>query len=308
MTTNQGKRQASFRAISGTTFDYNGDLIAAVAAEGITATGYNGSLIAWLQSAIPSTNTEINGLKAEYATLFGASSWNELGYFIPSKNLILWLDADDDSTISTDVGVDAWADKSGEDNDAAQSTDASQPALVVGAQNGRNVIRGDGTDDVLTFPNLSLNGDTDVTLFMVFKSDATTSGFDTPICFGTNAEGNIQTRGTGNPDSGDLKLIGMGLDGTENIVVGQGFNAMQVFTLITNASTWSTYVDGVADETDNTADAAWSTGAGNYALFAGNAGGREMKGDIAEVIIYDRELSDAERSNVETYLIEKWGL
>ncbi len=35
---------------------------------------------------------------------------------------------------------------------------------------------------------------------------------------------------------------------------------------------------------------------------------RLVKGDIAEILIYDRALPDGERQNVEQYLSDMWGL
>jgi hypothetical protein len=41
---------------------------------------------------------------------------------------------------------------------------------------------------------------------------------------------------------------------------------------------------------------------------ASENGGFSWIGDIAEIIIYNTALSDANRSAVESYLISKWGI
>jgi len=67
-------------------------------------------------------------------------------------DLVLWLDADDASTI-TDSGddgdVDLWSDKSGQGNHATETTSGSQPAIVVAGINNRTAIGFDGSNDGL---------------------------------------------------------------------------------------------------------------------------------------------------------------
>jgi hypothetical protein len=53
----------------------------------------------------------------------------------------MWFDASDSSTITiTGSGVSKWADKSGRDNHATQSTDALRPTIAAAAQNGLDVL------------------------------------------------------------------------------------------------------------------------------------------------------------------------
>lgn len=60
----------------------------------------------------------------------------------------LWLDAGYGITI-TGSGVSQWADRSGNGNDATQSTDASRPTVASGVVNGRDALLFDGVDDYL---------------------------------------------------------------------------------------------------------------------------------------------------------------
>ena len=73
----QGLRQAAFRAESGTTGTYNEDMYAAISAyDGVTI---NEKIINWLQSALSSSSTNINDLQAEAAVFLGATSWSAIG-------------------------------------------------------------------------------------------------------------------------------------------------------------------------------------------------------------------------------------
>ena len=63
----------------------------------------------------------------------------------------MWLDAADATTITLNGStVSQWNDKSGNARNASQATAAAQPSYVSGGLNNLNVIRFDGSNDVLT--------------------------------------------------------------------------------------------------------------------------------------------------------------
>src|SRR5262245_40330762 len=80
----------------------------------------------------------------------GTSDAPDPGPWNPGKlpNLALWLVADTGVT-TNNSRVTTWADRSGNNNNAAQSVIARQPTLVTGVVNGQPVVRFDGTDDAL---------------------------------------------------------------------------------------------------------------------------------------------------------------
>lgn len=83
MSTQQGLRQASFRAIGGTVGTYQGDSRAAFEAEATvpaTAT-YNEAWLLWLQFRLSSTDQNLPGLMQEFAVANGAHNWSSLGSF-----------------------------------------------------------------------------------------------------------------------------------------------------------------------------------------------------------------------------------
>lgn len=80
--TNQEGKQASFRAIGGTSGDYNGDAIAAMLAEAATGDSFNEIMISWLQIRISdSTVTNINDLQAVFAAQLGFDRWDDVDTF-----------------------------------------------------------------------------------------------------------------------------------------------------------------------------------------------------------------------------------
>lgn len=71
MATNQEGKHASFRAIAGTTLDYNGDSLSAFQAEGATSSNYNEAFIQWLQIRIIETITDLSTKKDQFAVSEG---------------------------------------------------------------------------------------------------------------------------------------------------------------------------------------------------------------------------------------------
>ncbi|MBT5910609.1 MAG: DUF2341 domain-containing protein, partial [Opitutae bacterium] len=85
------------------------------------------------------------------------------------QNLMLWLDANDSSTIThTASAVSQWKDKSGNNVHAAQSTASKKPMLSSGTQNGLSTILFDGVDDYFSASSLSISQS--YTIFAVAKT------------------------------------------------------------------------------------------------------------------------------------------
>lgn len=79
--TNQGLRQASVRAVTGTTHPISGDWHALFDIAGIPAGPFNGRLLAWINERLGATYTEINGAMNAFAVAQGYTSWNAMGTF-----------------------------------------------------------------------------------------------------------------------------------------------------------------------------------------------------------------------------------
>lgn len=100
MTTNQEGRHASFRAISGTSLNYNSDWLAAALAEGAVETDFNGTIIQWLQQVIPSSNGNINELLQEYAESLGFNSWDDVNLIPKADGFTFQVKTDNAGTSS----------------------------------------------------------------------------------------------------------------------------------------------------------------------------------------------------------------
>jgi hypothetical protein len=77
----QGLRQASVRAVSGTTLNYEGDWHAMWDLQGIAAGPFNQRMLLYINEYLGTSYTEINGAMAAFAANLGASTFQAIGTF-----------------------------------------------------------------------------------------------------------------------------------------------------------------------------------------------------------------------------------
>jgi hypothetical protein len=77
----QGLRQASVRAVTGTTLDYNGDWSALFTAAGIAAGDWNGRLLGWINLKLSASHAGLPAAQAAFAASVGATTWSAIGTF-----------------------------------------------------------------------------------------------------------------------------------------------------------------------------------------------------------------------------------
>jgi len=227
-----------------------------------------------------------------------------------TNGLQLWLRADAGVTTNAGGGVTQWLDQSTNANNAVQPTDIAAPVLVNGALNSRPVLRFDGGDDFLDVADAaSLSGTGDVASFFVVRFETFGGRYNAVWAKTVNnlpAPTDIYTQ----PGSGELTVFRG--DGTLNNLTPVSSaplreNAYLVLGFDVSGSTLTHYVNnqpnGSGVVTLNTAD-------GNTPLKIGTRGDgfTRLRGDLAELLIFDRALSASERTNVFTYLQTKYNL
>jgi hypothetical protein len=188
------------------------------------------------------------------------------------------------SALADGDSISQWSDVSGNAKHGLQATGSLRPTLKLAIQNGKPVIRFDGTDDKLV--TASITWGSVVTVFCVGVGSG---GFA-----GINA--NLQ---------GQMRSTLFGLQ------VGQtvGSWTMPVWGMLvgqhksTDSKAWK---DGVQSGATN-ANALSSINAGAVTVGERGAGDLFLNGDIGELIIWNAELSTGERIAVENYLRQRWG-
>ncbi|MEZ4363434.1 MAG: LamG-like jellyroll fold domain-containing protein [Kofleriaceae bacterium] len=214
----------------------------------------------------------------------------------PTTGLHLWLNSDVGIQLGTGALVAGWLDQSGNGRDATMATVARQPTLVTAALNGHPVLRFSGAQ------SLALTSFTQTTTFTVFVVGRNTRVGGVSMILGPGGSSpNNQMRwesstqalfvGTGNGMPVSTSTIG-------NTMVFHSLSARY------DGSSMIVYRDGSPTSTHSfTTSGPWI-----LAQVGAYYGSEFMQGEVAEVMIYDRALSDTERNTVNNYLRTKYNL
>lgn len=233
--------------------------------------------------------------------------------FIPTSisGCLLWVDANDEDTITHSSGsVSQWDDKSGNNHHLTQSTASYQPTY---SQNlFTPYIEFDGTDNVIANQDTNLINvsDGDNTMFVVFESDVTTTSSSgdcvAGVCYrGRQYQGitiNSSHGGAGSvtymnkvPQNFDPYLTNIPST-TKQVVYGTRSGTTR--TIYDQDGNSALHTNSVNTDQDNFAvGSAWEVGRTPLANFDGK---------IYEIIVYDSVLSSSQLAQVENYLQTKW--
>jgi hypothetical protein len=222
---------------------------------------------------------------------------------IPAQGVALWLAADD----AQPGKLASWTNSAVAGVTATASKPEEQPEVMV--LKPHNVVRFDGEQNMLmTNVDISPARMPEATIFAVFnsKTDAKTplrklygddnGGYDRAAGLDDRAENHNYTVFTGNGVNGyfDIKP-------NENTITSDVFSSNE----------FNGWVNGkkMADKVA----AAWGANPDDALpnLYLGGTGTsyhEPWQGDLAEIIVYGRVLSDQERMQVEDYLAKKYGV
>lgn len=232
--------------------------------------------------------------------------------------LILWLDADDASTI-TDAGggaVSQWEDKSGNDYHVTQGTGGSRPITGTRTINGLNTLDFDGTDDSLSLSS-GVRGEVPYAGYAVYEPDSVTG---THMILTTDSAGAfpdtttfIYTEGTqarwfhSHSHAGNVDAVGgVALAiGTPVLFCGKtGPTSLHDdfyaggLSIARSGGSWGALARaGMPD--------------GSRAFYLGVSGAQSAgfyNGKLGEIILLDRPPTGREDIAIREYLADKWGV
>lgn len=246
-------------------------------------------------------------------------------------DLYAWYDASDASTITASSGlVSQWNDKSGGGYNLT-SSGVSRPSLITSAQNGKDVLRSSGSNNMkaATASNWKFLHHDPSTVAMVIKN-------------GTSSDPNLLNGIMGTNDTSvwnvgfDLlyddrasvplndcvryrNCSGAGTNGDvfdvqhQNVLTGNAYLILVLWADPANstaADRAAAYVNGGSALQGNTQNTSRSTSDPAHALqiMATGNGTRGFTGDFAEVVIADAKIGTSDREKLEGYLAHKWGL
>jgi len=237
------------------------------------------------------------------------------------SGLQLWLDAAAPETlfsattggslVAADGAVARWEDKSGNARHATQATSGSRPLRKTSQQNGRDVLLFDGSDDLLRV-QYNASGSSGVTVFVVCKRFAESSfyAFSNYDYSTGNGRGLLLGGGTSNavfasgrPDGGaGFKSASSGAATTNYVLATARWNGTSLFAYSNGGSESSVSASSATFQSSDSVilGAAYAFDPSEIQAFY-NIG-------IGEVIAFNSALSNTDRSLVEQYLINKWGI
>jgi uncharacterized repeat protein (TIGR02543 family) len=275
-------------------------------------TGFN--FIGWFDAEMGGNKVTSIGTNATSdITLY--ARWEKVTEGVPLTNLDLWLNADD---IVADSGnnVSRWAYSNANGTVAlTQSTVAAQPVLVTDG-NGFKYVSFDGKDDILKKTGFkNYNGKTQLTIMIVSRfrgtdPDSQNQGDKYSALFMPEAGswGSIYL----SPYTNSVKTrFGVGSSNGVNMYTRPAAVTGFSSTFITkNGATQKIYVNGSAVTTQTNATATLANNAADLILGKGISNSTDyfFTGDIAEVLIYDRALTDDEITAVNQYINNKYSV
>jgi hypothetical protein len=233
-----------------------------------------------------------------------------------TNNLVVHLDAGAGVTTDENGGVSLWADQAslGGTQLAGNGNADLRPKLITNAVNGNSVIRFDGVDDWLVMNDNLTAGELDVdtiSFFVVFKLDVT-SGTQVVARARTSFNGTHYGAYFNDPDD---QMIWHSRDSSGGFV-GSGYKTYPPedpwagdYHMFTGLWYSNDILACRADGIQGVGKAGADSPAGEFTKMV--IGGDLslsflLDGDIAELLIYNTGLGNADRDAVEAYLYDKY--
>lgn len=224
---------------------------------------------------------------------------------IPASGVALWLVADD-AVPAADGKLASWSNAGVAGITATADKPELQPAVVPDALNGHAVVRFDGENNMLmTNVDMSPTRMPEATVFAVFNSN-TDDASTLRKLYGDDNGGYDRAAGLDNRGSAEntyTVFTGNGVQGYFALKANQTYMTSDQFT----KSEFSGWLDGKPTLTKVAAN--WEEALPN--LYIGGTGTsyhEPWQGDLAEMIVYGRALTDQERMQVEDYLAKKYAI
>ncbi len=214
---------------------------------------------------------------------------------LPLENLRLWVKGD---AVATSGEVGTWPDLSGRGNDLRQPGKTFRPVVAQDVLNGSAIVRFDGLDNYISAIDL-MNGATAGDAFIVVSAMRNgQSGGRGLWRFGTpSGAAYTAVDGYAHDDFGSTTLEQGGMYAKDEV------EAFHLYNVQSGPGSWAQWRNGARRFYRNANVVNFPS---TVYLGSGNVG--YLAGDIAEVMVYDRVLTDRERENVGNYLNLKYGL
>jgi hypothetical protein len=265
-------------------------------------------------------NKDLTTNERESVQTYLGDKW-AISYNSLFENAEFWIDASDTSTVYRDSGCSSSAtpgshtvgcitDKSGNDYHATQSSSSNEPTYTSAAsgQNNLPTLQFNGSSQRLNFPDIGEFERT--TVFAVHKEDS----------YSTSGQNILAPNGWASKDTflyyevGSTRLMMLWVEGRSPTTVEKTYYTTAGIYNITSAydnnEKTELFQNGLSVASENIStpeNKEWGPGTIGGWYYSGSYT-MHYDGNIGEVIIFDDALSVEDRTHVETYLSDKWGI
>ena len=225
---------------------------------------------------------------------------------IPASGVLLWLSADDAAANAQGGKVQSWQNALVPNVSATPARADGAPAVVPNVLDGHAVVRFDGTNQMLmTTIDIGPARMPEGTVITVLRS---TTADASPLrkIYGNDNGGFDRTVGLDDraPGKNFTAFVGTGVAGYFQLAPNTPYVVIDEYS----RKEFSGWVSGTSAASKVAAD--WQDDAlpNMYIGGTGTVFSEYWSGDLAEIIVYARKLSDAERMQVEDYLAQKYSV
>ncbi len=235
------------------------------------------------------------------------------------SNIIFWVDSASEKSFGANVGngsaITTWYDLNPQNSIKNNATAAGLPTYTANVVNGLPVVRfedDDGSNDFVAFNGSSLA----MSNYTIFLVAARRSNQNVNLALGgtavvgafINLHVGFYLNGTPRFRWAHFSDGGSGTDYVDYAVPVYSVPIFQIHSMTFNSGNGRVYYENSIQRASiNTAGAKTP-----LSSWAGASIGRfdtnYFDGDVAEVIIFNKQLSNKERQSVEQYLSQKWGI
>ena len=240
------------------------------------------------------SSSTLAGSSPGFSAAVGAATFSN-GTDMPLTGMRLWLKADAGVEANSSGSVGTWLDQSGNSNNAAQIVPGGQPLLAPSALNGRPAVKFVNGGQNLSLPNL-MSGATAGEVFVVVKANSPmpTTGRGL-LCFGSGTAAYYpNTAGEIVESFGSTTTYDVGLPPFT-------LASYALYNVSSQAGQWTARLDGVTLLSSTSNSVAFNT-----VPYIGSNGSVGFDGEVAEVIVYNSVLREAQRASVYNYLGNKY--
>jgi hypothetical protein len=217
------------------------------------------------------------------------------GVAMPLDGMRVWLKAD----AGTTNPMISWANQAPYGGQALQGLGDNQPLVIADGIGGKPVVRFDGANDTVGLTDV-MQGATEGELFVVLRATGDPAANHGFMTFGPGGWGQWALY----PDAGGNIQDNFGGTMRNTGRVPQALDQFHLYNAVSKPGEWTSRINGVVQYTTSSNTVGFTT-----APVIGSSGSPfngSFQGDIAEIIVYDHGLSQAERDAVEHYIGTKY--